>query len=327
MAGLFMDSINIYHDLSLYTSKPNVDYYYGAFDPNNGDVKWLKHARSLNASAGRINDIYCDTDFYVYTGVYADSVGFEEDTIVAYNNKNDVHLIASNITGTISWIRKIRGSDDEFSYSVLKDDEDNVYVSGYYSSDTLFVDSTDSESIIHIGNNGGFDLFVAKFTSTGDLSWFRTAGGKYEEKTFDMEYIDDKIFISGYFSDTLYWGGIILSSEGPGDVDMFTGALDKDGNFREANQYSGRNNSNDQGRGLFKSGDQLYTLMRTNSDLIVIGDSIYTSDGISFYMVLGVIGCLPISVDNVIVSDVATCYGDSTGALQILATRVVFLSQ
>ncbi len=320
MTGLFMDSINIYNDLVLYTSTPNADYFYGAFDPVNGDVKWLKQVRSLNNSNSIINDIYCDTDSYVYTGSFSDSVAFEDDTIVAYNSENDVHLFVSDNIGTISWLRRIRGSGDEFSYAVLKDDEGNVYVSGYYNSDTLYIDSTDSESIIHIGNHGGFDLFVAKYNSTGDLFWLRTAGGKYEEKTFKMEFIDDKIFISGYFADTLFWGGIQLSSEGPGDIDMFTGALDKDGNFREANQYSGRNNSNDQGRGLFKSGDQLYTLMRTNSDLIVVGDSIYTSDGTSFYMVLGVIGCLPISVDNVIVSDVETCFGDSTGALQILAT-------
>lgn len=37
-------------------------------------------------------------------------------------------------------------------------------------------------------------------------------------------------------------------------------------------------------------------------------------------MYIGIIGCLPISIDNVIVNDVNTCYGDSTGSLQILAT-------
>jgi len=37
-------------------------------------------------------------------------------------------------------------------------------------------------------------------------------------------------------------------------------------------------------------------------------------------MYIGVIGCLPISIDNVIVNDVNTCYGDSTGGLQIQAT-------
>ena len=32
------------------------------------------------------------------------------------------------------------------------------------------------------------------------------------------------------------------------------------------------------------------------------------------------IGCLPISVDNTLYNDVETCYGDSTGSIQILAT-------
>ncbi len=320
LAGLFIDSINIYNELSLYSNKSYADYFYGAFDPTNGNVKWLKQISSLNNSNSKINDIYGDTNSYLFTGVFADSVGFEDDTIVAYNNKNDVHLFASDSTGTISWIRTIRGAGDEFSYAILKDDEDNVYVSGYYNSDTLLVDANASSVNEIIGNHGSFDLFIAKYSSSGDLTWFKTMGGKYEDKTFNMEFFDEKIWISGYFEDTLNWGGISLISEGLGDVDMFTGALDKDGNFREANQYNGRNNSNDQGRGLFKGENNLYTLMRTNSDLLVLGDSIYTSDGTSFYMVLGVIGCQSISIDNIIKQDVNTCYGDSTGALQILAT-------
>jgi hypothetical protein len=66
--------------------------------------------------------------------------------------------------------------------------------------------------------------------------------------------------------------------------------------------------------------ENFYTVMRSNSDLLVLGDSIYTSTNGKFYMVLGIVGCLPISVDNVIVSNVGTCYGDSTGAIQVLVS-------
>ena len=60
--------------------------------------------------------------------------------------------------------------------------------------------------------------------------------------------------------------------------------------------------------------------MRTNSDRIGIGDSIYFSDGISYHMILGVIACYPISIDNAIPTDVTTCYGDSTGSIQVSAS-------
>jgi hypothetical protein len=36
-------------------------------------------------------------------------------------------------------------------------------------------------------------------------------------------------------------------------------------------------------------------------------------------MVLGIKGCLPISIDNVTTQDVSTCYGDSTGAMQVFS--------
>ena len=35
---------------------------------------------------------------------------------------------------------------------------------------------------------------------------------------------------------------------------------------------------------------------------------------------LGVIGCDPISIDNAIPTDVTTCYGDSTGSIQVSAS-------
>ncbi len=37
-------------------------------------------------------------------------------------------------------------------------------------------------------------------------------------------------------------------------------------------------------------------------------------------MILGVIGCLPISVDNTIPTNVTGCYGDSTGSIQVVAS-------
>lgn len=321
LAGIFIDSISIYEDTILYSESSMFDFFYSKFEPINGDLQWVKHARALNNGFGRVEDIHSNAFSNLYTGRFQDSIIFTDDTIVSYSiNKSDVFLINSDIEGNISWIREISGEDIEYSYSVLRDDEDNIYISGFYNSDTLFVDASNSETITIAGNNGNYDIFIAKYLSSGILDWIRTVGGKYDEKTFHMEFFDNKIYLSGFFSDTLTWGGIQLTSKGPNDIDMFTGAFDKDGNFRDANKYFGRNNSNDQARGFFKSGENLYIVMRSNSDLLVLGDSIYTSDGISYNMYIGVIGCLPISIDNIIANDVNTCYGDSTGSLQILVT-------
>ncbi|MCP4313627.1 MAG: T9SS type A sorting domain-containing protein, partial [Bacteroidetes bacterium] len=141
-----------------------------------------------------------------------------------------------------------------------------------------------------------------------------------DDRVFALEYFDDKVYLSGRFADTLHWGGIELSTTGPADFDMFTGSLDADGNFREANSFGGQDDSKEESRGIFQNGDKLYTVMISNSELLVIGEDIYTSDGLSDYLIVGVIGCDPISIDNTIYTHVTGCYGDSTGAIQIAAS-------
>ncbi|HDR68399.1 MAG TPA: T9SS type A sorting domain-containing protein, partial [Bacteroidaceae bacterium] len=231
-----------------------------------------------------------------------------------------VHLIKTDTTGNMHWIRTIGGKKYEYSYSLSLDDQENIYLSGYYESDTLIIESSGTESIEYTNNNGSYDIMIAKYTSSGDLEWFRATGGKGSDKLFDSKFFKNELRVSGHFTDTLRWGGIQLTTKATNDVDMFFGSLDPEGNYRSANRYGGRNNSWEEARDLFYDSDNLYTVMRSNSDLLVLGDSIYTSTTGKFYAVMGVIGCLPIFIDTVYVTDVTGCYGDQTGTISIFAS-------
>gem|GEM_PF-3996997 len=320
LSGRFNDSINIYNIETLYTDKTIPDIFYAKFDNVNGDLIWIKHGKSLNLPTPGIFETVPTNENYYFTGLYRDSIKFEDDTIITDKEFFNVFLMKTDVSGSIEWYRTIGGNEFEYSYALTLDEYDNIYIAGFSNSDTLYMESSNSQIVEVTGNKGDYDIFLAKYLSNGDLDWYKLIGGKGNDRAFAMEYFDSKMYVSGKFSDTLYWGGIMLTSKGISDANMFSGAVDVNGNFREANSYSGRNNSREESRGVFQNGDKLYTVMISNSDLLVIGDSIYTSDGLHDYIVLGVIGCLPISLDNIIVNDVNTCYGDSTGSLQILAT-------
>ncbi|MDF1573608.1 MAG: T9SS type A sorting domain-containing protein [Bacteroidales bacterium] len=320
ISGIFIDSINIQNIYSLYTGDTSADYFYAELSPIDGTVQWIEHIRSLNLKNGAIWDIARSPESYAMAGFFYDSIGFTTDTIAPYNDNQDVHLISTDHLGNINWVRKISGNARDLSYSVVFDDENNIYIAGYYNSDTLSFFTSSEDSVTVYENNGTYDLFIAKYLSSGSLDWYKVMGSNGEDKVFDIEFFDDKIYLSGYFSDTLNWGGINLISEGIGDRDMFTGALDKDGNYRDANSYHGRNNSSDEAWSIFKNVDELFTVMRSNSDMMILGDSIYTADKTTFGMYIGVIGCLPISVDQTIPRNVAGCYGDSTGSIQVVAS-------
>ncbi len=102
---------------------------------------------------------------------------------------------------------------------------------------------------------------------------------------------------------------------------MFIGQLDPDGNYRSANSYAGNGSSFESARSIHYNNDLLYAIIRSNSDTLVLGDSTYVSSNSADYIVFGVVGCLPISIDQVSLSDtLVMCYGDSTETIEILAS-------
>jgi hypothetical protein len=234
IGGFFSDSIYFDETTTLYSDDGIDDYFYSKFDTD-GNLLWAKQIKSIeNIISGRIFAIDATENHYYFSGFFADSTIFPNDTIVSLNNSYDIHIIATSLDGDVEWIRKIAGKGDDLSYGIVVDESDNVYLSGYYdTTDTLFVDESGTDTLFLVDqNNGDFDFLVAKYNVDGNLQWIRTAGGEESDKLNDISLAGDSVIVSGYFSDTLMWGGIEVASSGAGDVDMFVGRLDSEGNFR-----------------------------------------------------------------------------------------------
>jgi len=321
LSGFFTDSISLNGDTSLYSNDGFDDYFYSKFENSNGDLIWVKQIKAISSvNSGRLTSVAITNEAYVLNGFFADSIVIENDTIVAASNLYDVHLIKTDLSGNHEWVRTINGENYEYSYGVVTDQIGNIYCAGYYNSDTLSIQSNESEFINYNVNNGLYDFMMVKYSAAGDLLWFNANGGKGEDKLYDAKFFNDEFVVAGHFADTLNWGAIQLTTNDVNDVDMFVGNIDTTGNYRSSNNFAGRSNSWEEARAVFNDSDNLYTVIRSDADILELGDSIYTSANDKFYVALGIIGCLPISVDNVVVTDVGTCYGDSTGSLLILAT-------
>jgi len=321
VSGYFSDSIVFADNTTLYSDNLYNDCFIATFDPDNGDFLSATDIDAIESVQGlNVFNSFAGSDYNIYSGVYVDSIRLMTDTITLFNNTQDIHVFKADHLGNLLWHSEVKGRGQEYSYSSTYDDEGNIYVSGYFLSDTLTIVTNDIEEVVIQKNFGATDIFIIKFSNDGEYIWARSAGSSNSDYTYDIDFFDNDLQLAGSFSDTLHWGGIELISSSSADRDMFVGSIDKDGNFRNANSSSGRNNSTEEARAIFGNGNDLYTIILSNSDQLVLGDSIYTSADNSYYITLGVIGCLPISVDNTIYNDVETCFGDSTGSIQILAT-------
>src|SRR5690606_30885679 len=129
-------------------------------------------------------------DIYI-TSMYTGSVNFDGTVLNSVGN-NDVFLAKYNSTGQVLWVRSIGGSGDDEASAIATDKQGNVFIGGAFKNDILL----DNVTLTSVGDK---DIFLAKYSATGDLQWAKSAGGQYKEE----------IGISGIGS-----GGLATDKEG-----------------------------------------------------------------------------------------------------------------
>ncbi|MCK5135653.1 MAG: T9SS type A sorting domain-containing protein [Bacteroidales bacterium] len=321
LAGFFKDSISIFADTTIFSDTPSNNSFFAKISSENAELLWAKIIRSLSDDAtSMIQNISIFNDQYVFTGTFRNSIVIGNDTIDSFNNSIDAILFTFSATGDLLWMRRIQGDSEEIATCISHDGDGNIYMAGHYNSLTLDLEWIDSDTTALYSNSGGYDFFMMKFDSNGVLKWISVNGGKGNDKLSSCEFYGGSLFMNGHFSNSITWGNTIINTNGIGDYDMFTGSIDKSGNYQTSTSLGGTANSIENALLTIHTNDTLYTIIRSNSTSLQIGDDHYTTLNNTFQIILGLIGCKPLSVDNVFPNSITTCHGDSTGSLQIFAT-------
>jgi len=126
------------------------------------------------------------------------------------------------------WANRTGSSANEnvFSASIDPNGSGAVYTAGYYEGTVDFDPGTDK---LELTSNGGFDMFITKTDSSGNLLWARSFGD------LDVDYgitivpdVAGHVYFSGAFTGSIAFDTFDLSSSGP--FDMLIALLDVDGN-------------------------------------------------------------------------------------------------
>ena len=106
----------------------------------------------------------------------------------ANNGSRDLCLTKYNSNGTKQWTRIWGSSDTDLGYGVSVDSVGNIYVAGHTSG------SFDGQS-----NNGGWDLCLTKYNSSGTKQWTRIWGSSSPDfgRSVSVDSADN-IYVAGY---------------------------------------------------------------------------------------------------------------------------------
>ena len=130
------------------------------------------------------------------------------------------------------WSQTYGGSGDDFAYSVIQTKDGGYALAG-------FTDSSGS---------GGFDFYLVKTDSAGNMNWSQTYGGSGDDEAYSVIQTSDGGYaLAGY-----------TSSSGAGYYDFYLVKTDSAGNMQWSKTYGGA--GDDEARSLIQTSDGGYAL-------------------------------------------------------------------
>lgn len=134
------------------------------------------------------------------------------------------------------WARTALGNEYDQASTVATDANGNVYVSGYYTSDSIIIGT------VTLPNAGlSFnDMFLAKYDSSGNFLWAQRAGSTMSDRGVSLATDGaGNVYLTGYFySPTITFGTYTFTNAGNvGDV--FIVKYDSNGNVLWATKEGG----------------------------------------------------------------------------------------
>jgi predicted secreted protein len=170
---------------------------------NNGNKEW-------DFQYGNVNDekaysiLQTDQNDYILVG---STRSFE-------NGDVDVFIVKISSKGEMIWNKTIGGYGTDVAWSTVQSFDGGIVIVGY--TETL--------------GSGGFDGWLIKVDSEGDVEFNKTYGGNEDERLYSIIQTIDKGFAFTGFS----------GSYGSGGLDVWMIKTDKDGNIEFNKTYGGR---------------------------------------------------------------------------------------
>jgi hypothetical protein len=162
----------------------------------------------------------------VVTGSFGWSATFGEgesnQTILNSAGSEDIFLARYNQDGTLAWSKPAGGSSADCGLGITVLSDDSIVMTGRFKESATFSLGEPSESeLISAGNN---DIFIARYSPDGLLTWVKSAGGAGADRGHGITALtDNSTVVAGCFNGAATFGagepnGTFLISFGYFDI-------------------------------------------------------------------------------------------------------------
>ncbi len=241
----------------------------GSMTANAQDLKWVKGIGG--AGTDYSNAVALDGAGNIYvTGYFSQTADFNpggSGGTLTVAGSTDIFLAKYAPNGDYLWAKSMGGSNSEAAYGIAVDHAGNVFVTGNFTSDTIYFNPGGSGGMLI--SNGNFDAFIAKYDSAGNYLWAGNMGGTNLDYAGKVS-VDGSgnAYVTGYYYQTadfdfLNGGGTLNAVAGGHDI--FLAKYDPNGGYLWARSMGGK--GTDQGRSVaVDNAGNVYVTGSFNSD-------------------------------------------------------------
>ncbi len=270
VAGSFGSPTTIFGVYTL-TNNGVCDSYLTKYDTN-GNVLWANNAigtggdETWSLCTDALGNVYVTGDYVSPTLIFGSytltNTGVSPMYIAKYNN-----------TGIVQWAVNISGTSTSYDLSnwIIANAAGDLIITGAYTSSSLVIGSN---TLI---NNGSSDVFIAKYTSSGNPVWAISAGSTGVDKGYSLSADANNIYCFGSFTNSIIFGTNTLTPPVNAPDPVFIITLDYSGNVKCASYL---NSGGDDQAGI--SADNLGNAYITSDFVptnLVIGTTILNATG------------------------------------------------
>ncbi|MBI5546868.1 MAG: hypothetical protein HY901_23545 [Deltaproteobacteria bacterium] len=253
VTGIFSESLDFGDGAR--TSAGEMDVFVVSYDAA-GALRWVKTFGGPNEDRGLALAVNHDT--LVVAGCLESPLDID-GTALPNAGGEDVFIATFDLAGQLRRAKTFAGVDDARATAVAIDGAGNVAITGFFNGVADFGGKSLSSN-----NEFNIDLFVARYDSSGALSWAKSFGnGLYDRGRSVAFDHSGGVILSGEYAVAVNFGGGMRESAG--QTDAVVVAFDVDGKYRWDVHWGGT------------GFDSAYTVAVDSDDsLVVIGQ--FSSD-------------------------------------------------
>jgi hypothetical protein len=182
-------------------------------------------------------------------------------------------ILKYTTNGNLDWVKKIPGTPND----IQCDPAGNIYLCGKFTGNITL-------SPYNFTSFGGSDIFLEKFSSSGNLLWAKQYGGNGDDNAASLALDNSSnCYLTGSYQNSISFGNKNLSdSTGTGSTIFYITKLDAAGNVQWAT--SGPQNYQVNGNLYYFKGTCIKVTKAQEVNVMGVGNNLYSPYPIMFFL-------------------------------------------